>query len=87
MVAIKTEPPDYEQTPPDEFMDVYDQPQVDKSMALHLTNNNNDTGGLCPKPDGCEHRCTKCATKFSNRDSVLRHLLIGCIKAREQPNS
>ncbi|KAI5721374.1 hypothetical protein M8J77_019943 [Diaphorina citri] len=72
VVQIKTEYPDYEDG--EEYIDVFAQ-HHDKSLLIH---NNNNKSASCPKSE-C-HRCNKCGTQFSNRDSVLRHLLVGCVK-------
>ncbi|KAI5697526.1 hypothetical protein M8J75_011736 [Diaphorina citri] len=72
VVQIKTEYPDYEDG--EEYIDVFAQ-HHDKSLLMH---NNNNKSASCPKSE-C-HRCNKCGTQFSNRDSVLRHLLVGCVK-------
>lgn len=116
-VQIKTEPPEFDPNPPDEFIDVHDQPIArtefldEKMLTSHLNesdnkikrnysmknekdstinnnfstqNKNHISGGSCNKGDECEHKCTKCGTKFSNRDSVLRHLLLGCVKVKTE---
>uniref|UniRef100_A0A8D8VN67 C2H2-type domain-containing protein n=1 Tax=Cacopsylla melanoneura TaxID=428564 RepID=A0A8D8VN67_9HEMI len=94
VVQIKTEYPDddYETLPgeqPNEFIDVYDAQHIgaDRKPVLNLMyHNNNNEGDKTAPPGGFgaqqqqDHRCTKCGTQFSSLDSVLRHLLVGCVK-------